>query len=616
MERESFEDEEVAQFLNDNYISVKVDREERPDVDSIYMTFCQGLTGHGGWPLTIIMTPDKKPFFAGTYFPKNSRRGMPGLIDILEKIITLWKTDKNSLIESSEEIVHKIKSGFLINMAGDLSKAEVEKTYNSLLANFDSIYGGFGSAPKFPTPHNLMFLLRYYKEYQSKQALDMVEKTLESMFRGGIYDHIGHGFSRYSTDRKWLVPHFEKMLYDNALIAIIYLEAYQVTGKNIYAHIAQEIFSYILRDMTSQAGGFYSAEDADSEGEEGKFYVWTPEEIKEILGERDSQVFCDYYNITFQGNFEGKNIPNLINTELNNVDASKLKEMKKQIFNQREKRTHPYKDDKILTAWNGLMIAALSLGARVLDNKEYAQKAKKAFQFILDNLYKDNRLYARYRDGETKYLAYVDDYAFLIWGLIELYEATYEVEFLKEALKLNREMLEYFWDENEGGLYLYGRDSEKLIARPKEIYDGSIPSGNSVATLNFLRLARLTGDTDLEEKAARQFKVFGGTVQEQPLGHTFFLSAFLFNLATNKEIVIIEPGEVVKSKEFINIFNRSYQPFAVSVLFNPDSKERLVELVPFIKDYNAQNNKTTVYLCENFACHSPITDSNKFAEML
>ena len=616
MERESFEDEEVAEVLNENFIAIKVDREERPDIDSIYMTFCQALTGHGGWPLTVFLTPDKKPFFAGTYFPKRSRMGMPGLIDILEKIKEMWVRDKKTLLASSEEIYHHLQTHFFIGEAGELTEKTVANAYNSLKNSFDSKYGGFGTAPKFPLPHNLMFLLRYFKLKNTQEALHMVEKTLKSMYKGGTYDHIGYGFSRYATDVQWLVPHFEKMLYDNALLAIVYLEAYQVFGEEFYAKVAREIFTYILRDMTFSGGGFYSAEDADSEGVEGKFYVWTPEEINQVLGEEEGSKFCRLYDITTQGNFAGKSIPNLLKTGLGDVDNKDVEKMKEKLFLEREKRVHPYKDDKILTSWNGLMVAALCLGARVLNNEEYAKAAVKAVEFIFANLYQEGRLLARYRDGEAKYLGYVDDYAFLIWGLLELYETTYETDYLAKALQLNKEMLEYFWDDQEGGLYLYGKDSEELIARPKEVYDGALPSGNSVAVLNFLRLARLTGDIELEEKAVQAFNTFGGTVNKNPGAYTFFISAFLFNLAEKQEVVFVGSKDTQETYYFQAVLAKRFEPFTVSLLYDPEKDQELVKLVPFIKEHKQIENKPTVYLCKNFSCQAPVNELTQFEKMM
>jgi len=438
MERESFEDEEVAWFLNRHYISIKVDREERPDIDHIYMEVCQAMTGQGGWPLTVVMTPDKQPVFAGTYFPKRGRWGKPGLLEILKQIQEKWEVEKEKIVGVGMRVTEAIQLR-QFSSGEDLSKATLDQAFQQFCNSFDPVYGGFGPAPKFPTPHNLMFLLRYWKMTREHEALAMVEKTLAAMHNGGIYDHIGFGFARYSTDREWLVPHFEKMLYDNALLAIAYLEAYQVTGNNRYARVAREIFTYVLRNMTSQEGGFYSAEDADSEGEEGKFYLWVPEEIKGILGEEEGEYYCRLFGITQEGNFEGRSIPNLIlsctdeRAGLLKIDDQELlgmlelvEESRRKLFIEREKRVHPFKDDKILTAWNGLMIAALAKGSRVLNNPEYSRAAARAVEFIWQKLRRqDGRLLARYRDEEAAFLAYLDDYAFLVWGLIELYEAAF-----------------------------------------------------------------------------------------------------------------------------------------------------------------------------------------------
>lgn len=620
MERESFEDEEVAKVLNQNYIAIKVDREERPDIDSIYMTFCQALTGQGGWPLTIFMTSDKKPFYAGTYFPKKSKYGRPGLIEILKRISNAWENNREEFIKSSEEIQEAVEKTYLTHSKDILDKGIIDKAFKNFSYLFDSIYGGFGDAPKFPTPHNLLFLLRYWKSTGNSHALDIVEKTLESMYKGGIFDHIGFGFSRYSIDRKWLVPHFEKMLYDNALLAIAYTEAFQATGKEPYKEIADKIFTYVLRDMTSSDGGFYSAEDADSEGEEGKFYVWKVNEIKDILGEKDSKIFCDNYNIVPAGNFEGKNIPNLIDKDLyeikNNIDLkSKLDRMRINLFEYREERVHPHKDDKILTSWNGLMIAALSYAGRVFKNKKYIDAAKNSVDFIFHKLINQEvRLLARYRDGESAYPAYLDDYAFLVWGLIELYQATFEVQYLKNAIDLNSDMISLFWDESNGGLYLYGKDSEKLIARPKEVYDGAIPSGNSVAALNMLRLSKITGNEELEDKANQIFNIFGGSVKESPNSHSYFMMAFLYANTATKEIVISGRKDDAKTQLMISKYNELFLPFS-SITLN-EGNEELYNIAPFIQSQQMIDNKATAYICENFACHEPTTNDEKLSKML
>lgn len=599
MERESFEDQEVAKILNEHFVSIKVDREERPDIDTIYMSVCQAMTGHGGWPLTVIMTPDKKPFFAGTYYPKHSSRGMPGLMDILTQITSLWEHQREKLVSSGDEVTRAVQKSLLTHTKGVITEDALHKAFKHFEHSFDTHYGGFGRAPKFPTPHNLSFLLRYWKMTGRSAALEMVEKTLDSMYLGGIYDHVGFGFSRYSTDKKWLVPHFEKMLYDNALLAIAYLEAFQATGYERFAKAAREIFTYVLRDMTSPEGAFYSAEDADSEGEEGKFYVWTPDEIKQVLGEELGTKYCTTYDITKHGNFEGKNIPNLIE----NGYVSGFEDAGKKLFEHREHRVHPFKDDKFLTSWNGLMIAAMAFGSRVLNEPEYSNAAERAAQFILKHLKRaDGRLMARYRDGQVAHLGYVDDYAFLIWGLIELYQATFNNEYLKTAHELNKDMLKLFWDKDEGGLFLYGSDAETLIMRPKELYDGAIPSGNSVAAVNFLRLARLTGDPNLEETAKSQFEAFGGSVNEVPMGHTHFLMAAFLDITPPIDIALAgEPGseDLLRLAEVIN---NSFRPNLI-VSLNQSGKTSV-------------DGKAAAYVCKDFSCLPPVTEQEQLIKML
>ncbi len=617
MERESFEDEEVAEVLNKYYVCIKVDREERPDIDHIYMSVCQALTGSGGWPLTVLMTPDKIPFYAGTYFPKYNRMSMPGLLSILENVRKVWANNREELLHSSNQILsainqseNKLNEEFKTNL--------IEKAFLQLKSNFDSVYGGFGNAPKFPTPHNLYFLLRYWYKTKEKSALNMVEKTLDSMYRGGIYDHIGYGFSRYSTDRKWMVPHFEKMLYDNALLSIAYLETYQATKNKKYAKAAREIFQYVLRDMTSQEGGFYSAEDADSEGVEGKFYVWTLDEIKNALGEEDGNKFCEYFNITSEGNFEGKNIPNLIKSTstIIDMDTDFFDRSREKLFNIRNKRIHPFKDNKILTSWNGLMIAAMAIGGRILGDNEYIDAAEKAVNFIYNRLFrKDGRLLARYRDGEAAFPAYVDDYAFLIWGLIELYETTFKPEYLEKAINLNKDLIKYFWDSENAGLFVYGYDSEQLITRPKEIYDGATPSGNSVSALNFLRLARLTGMYELEDKAQQLLKAFGSSINSYPEVHSFSLMTLLFMKSESREIVIVADTKNNELQEMIYIINNEFRPFTLSMLYSKENKN-IEKIAPFIADYKSVNGKTTAYICKKFACQAPITDSKLFKQIV
>jgi uncharacterized protein YyaL (SSP411 family) len=604
MEEESFEDEKVAQIINQNFVPIKVDREERPDVDSIYMEVCQGLTGRGGWPLTIIMSPEKKPFFAGTYFPKRSKRGRSGLLNILTSVAEKWQDDREKLLETGEKIVQNLRQKDGENASNKLSAKEsqqlLEQSFEQLQASFDQQNGGFGAAPKFPRAHNLLFLLRYSKVNDSDQALEMVEKTLDSLWRGGIYDQIGGGFSRYSTDQRWLVPHFEKMLYDNALLAIAYLEAYQRTGKDDYARVAEEVLDYVLRDMTADKGGFYSAEDADSEGEEGKFYLWSRAEILEVLGAEKGIEFCDYYDITKAGNFEGQNIPNLIGQTSSKADIDeKFATAKQKLFAARSERVHPAKDDKILTAWNGLMIAALSLATRVLGADKYQEQAEKTVEFIRNNLIRDDgRLLARYRDGEADYLGYVQDYSFLVWGLIELYQSSFKKEYLDLAVKLNQDFCKYFWDEDEGGFYLYGSDGEELITRPKKVYDGAVPSGNSIASLNLWRLAQLTGDNSLLEKLEQQIDFCSNQIKGNPMGYTAFSLSLFYSIGAGQEITI-NAATSNQAEEFLEVIQGKYLPFA-TVVVNDDSNDGQVSL----------------RICEDFSCQTPITVVDELKKVL
>ena len=612
MAHESFEDENVAAILNKFFISIKLDREERPDVDSVYMTVCQALTGSGGWPLTIIMTPDQKPFFAGTYFPKTSRYGMPGLIEILESVATQWKNSKEKLINSSDNILKELGK-FFVSESNDtkLSEKNLKNGYNQLLKSFDIKYGGFSPAPKFPTPHKLMFLLRYYKMYDETNALEMVETTLGSMYRGGLFDHIGYGFSRYSTDDKYLVPHFEKMLYDNALLVISYLEAYEITKNPLYKDISIKSLEYVFRELTSNEGGFYCAQDADSEGEEGKYYVFTPDEIKIILGEEDGNYFNEYYDINDEGNFEGKSIPNLIKNSNYNKKDEKIDVLAQNILDYRNERYSLHKDDKILTSWNGLMIAALSKAYKVLEDEKYLEYAKKAIDFIYNNLVDSKgRLFARYREKEAKYKAILDDYAFLTYGLIELYESSYEILYLKKAIDLTEAMIDLFFDEKNAGFFLYGKDSEKLIARPKELFDGAIPSGNSVAAYNLIRLARITGKSLFEEISKDVLDYIAGSIISEEINHSFFLIASSFALNKTKELICVIKDE--SEKEKIKDTLSDMQAFNLTVIIkNEENSSELEELIPYTKDYTLKDNKATYYLCEGNSCFPPTNNLNE-----
>lgn len=629
MERESFEDEEVAAVLNRDFVAVKVDREERPDIDHIYMTVCQVMTGEGGWPLTVIMTPDQKPFFAGTYFPKTNKYGRPGLLEILERIGRAWKQDRESAIETGNKVARVLKKYTADGEDGELTEQVIHQAYKQLAEQFDAEYGGFGPAPKFPRPHDFLFLLRYWKQMGEDHALHMVEKSLDAMHRGGIYDQLGYGFARYSVDREWLVPHFEKMLYDNALLALAYLEAYQVTGKKGYAQVSREIFTYVLRDMTSPEGGFYSAEDADSEGEEGKFYVWTQEEVVDLLGEELGALFCEYYHVTATGNFEhGRSILHWIDQSKKDVAGrwgiteeeleQKLEFARQKLFTVRERRVHPHKDDKVLTSWNGLMIAAFARGARVLGEERYAEAAKRAIGFIKEKLLRpDGRLLARYRDGEAAFPAYLDDYAFLVWGLLEMYETTFQIGYLQDAVQLTEAMIDSFGDEESGGFYFYGKDAEQLLIRPKEVYDGAMPSGNGVAAHNLIRLARMTQNERFDGQVEHLFRTFAQTVEHSPGAHTYLLTALQFALGPTKEIVIVGQRGTKDTEAMLKKVQTAFLPDAV-LLFRPEreKQDEVERMVPFIKGQQAVAGKATAYVCKNYACQAPTTDLQELTEFM
>lgn len=634
MEHESFEDPQLAALLNEVFIPIKVDREERPDIDQIYMSVCQALTGAGGWPLTIILTPEKAPFFAGTYFPKESRFQRIGLMELIPNLSELWKKKRGELLESAEKIVNYLKQNSS-PAAGELNKPILDKAYQQLSDRFDGVQGGFGSAPKFPSAHNLIFLLRYWHRTGENHALEMVETTLKKMRLGGIFDQIGFGFHRYSTDPYWLVPHFEKMLYDQAMLVMAYVEAFQATGKEEYAQTAREILTYVLRDMTSPEGGFYSAEDADSEGEEGLFYLWTPEEFRESLGDEGSKLFINFFNLEEGGNFfdestkskTGRSILYLkknlaeLREEINLTEdelGDFWEKTRQMLYVIREKRIHPLKDDKILTDWNGLMIAAFAKAAAVLGEPQYALAAKNAADFIWDKLRdKEGRLLKRYRDEDAGLPAHLDDYAFLVWGLLELYEAEFDPEYLQRAINLNALMLKEFWDPQNGGLFFTAEGQTDLIIRSKEIYDGAIPSGNSVAAFNLLRIGRMTSNPDLEDKARWIGRAFSNQVSSVPMGHTQLLSAMLFAFGPAYEVVITGEEEAADTIAMLEVLNLNYYPNKVT-LFRPIGiqKPSITELAEFTESQTPIDGKATAYVCKDYTCSAPTTDINEMLKLL
>lgn len=602
MERESFEDEEAAALLNRAFVCIKVDREERPDVDAVYMSVCQALTGSGGWPLTILMTPDQKPFWAGTYLPKHTRYGQPGLMELLRRVETLWRTDRESLLDAGEKITAHI-SQQAVTAADRSDRQLLHSAANLFRHSFDRKNGGFGDAPKFPVPHNLLFLMEYARLENDRGALHMAETTLTQMARGGLFDQVGGGFSRYSTDKAWLAPHFEKMLYDNALLSYAYLEAYERTGREFYRNVAQRTMDYVLRELTGPSGEFFCGQDADSEGEEGKFYLLTPQEIQRILGP-DSRIFCDWYGIAKPGNFEGKSIPNLLDNAGYEKEPPQISTLRKKIWMYRRSRAELHRDDKVLTAWNALMIAALAKAFRVLGKAEYLQAALLANAFIHAHLTTpDGCLWLRWREGEAAHAGQLDDYAFYTWALLELYAADYDVSHLREAIQLASEMKKRFWDDKHGGFYLTADDSEQLIYRPKETYDGAMPSGNAAAGLVLVRLWKLTGEQGWRELADRQMAFLAGCSREYPSGHSFALIAFCQALYPSRELVCVTAGEIpaglhelVERKQFITL------------LKTPASAPVLKKIAPFSAAYPFPKKGAAFYLCQNGACSAPVFD--------
>jgi hypothetical protein len=627
MERESFEDEQTAGIMNKYFVNIKVDREHRPDIDSIYMNAVQMMTGSGGWPLSVFLTPEGKPFFGGTYFPPKDIYGRPGFEKVLLSIADAWKDRRQQLIESSDKI-SEVLSG--LTRPGEkerLSPKILKAGFDYFKSTFDSVNGGFGSAPKFPQPTNLSMLLSYWYRTKEDEALKMVEKTLDAMAGGGIYDHIGGGFHRYSTDERWLVPHFEKMLYDQAQLSRVYIEAYQVTGRQEYAATAREIFDYVLRDMTDSRGGFYSAEDADSEGKEGAFYVWETEQIESVLDEEEAEIFAEYYGVTKEGNFED-------NKTILNVSASKeqlakkfqkdseaiteiLTNARRKVFKARQKRIRPHRDDKIITSWNGLMISSMAYGGAVLQQEKYVQAARRAAKFIMDASYKNGRLMRYYRDERAIEPGFVDDYAFVITALLELYQASFESEWLVEAKTLAEQMIELFGDDEHGGFFLTGKDSEKLIARIKPSSDGVIPSGNSASALVLLKLGRLTMNQSFTERGVKVLESFSQQLKQSPGYSSEMLSALNFRLGPSQEIVIAGDADAADTEQMLELVYSKYLPNAVILLHPNEKRDNFIEeTVPFVSNLTAVEGKATAYLCEDYTCKQPVSDTDDLEKLL
>jgi uncharacterized protein YyaL (SSP411 family) len=634
MEHESFEDEQVAKLMNDHFVCIKVDREERPDLDHVYMTVTQQLTGSGGWPMTVVMTPDAKPFFAGTYFPKEDRGGRRGMLSLVPGIYDVWMAKRDEVLKSADEITAHV-ARLTGSTPGDAPGVELLDSGVAMLSRrFDANEGGFGTAPKFPVPHNLVFLLQQHLRTGAPQLLAMVERTLVKMRNGGMFDHVGFGFHRYSTDPDWLLPHFEKMLYDQALMTLAYVSAWQVTGADTYRRTAEEVLTYVLRDMTAPEGGFYSAEDADSEGEEGLFYLWKPGEVVEVLGETEGDVFCRLFDIKEGGNFHdestgrrtGDSIPHLrqpleasaqeMGLEPGEL-AEKVEAMRAKLFAAREHRIHPLKDDKVLTDWNGLMIAAMARAGAAFDEPRYTTAAKRAADFALAHLRdEDGRLYKRWRGGQAALPGVLEDYAFLAWGLLELYEATFDARYVAETLALVEHMVAHFSDEEHGGFFLGADDGEPLFVRGKEIYDGAIPSGNSVAVLVLHRLARMTGDTRWEELAERTASAFAGEIARGPGGSTLLLQAVDFAVGPSYEIVVAGDPEAEDTRTMLRALRSRFLPNKVVLLRPPGDEPEIGKLAAFTIPQRSIDGKATAYVCRDFACELPTTDVEAMLDLI
>ncbi|PKL70563.1 MAG: thioredoxin domain-containing protein [Methanomicrobiales archaeon HGW-Methanomicrobiales-1] len=632
MAHESFEDSDVAALLNRDFISIKVDREERPDIDSVYMEICQQMAGQGGWPLTIVMTPEKKPFFAATYIPKETRFSMMGLLTLLPRITQMWREQRSDLIRSGDRVIAAI-SGPARSPYGTKPDSELlDEGYNALLLHFDPVYGGFGNAPKFPTPHTLLFLLRYAVRKADSRALSMVEKTFHAIRNGGIYDHLGGGIHRYSTDAKWHVPHFEKMLYDQALLVMAGTEAYQATKNPEYQKIVEDIISYIMRQLYSPEGAFFSAEDADSPGGEGAFYVWTLQEFEQVLGTDDAALAALVYGVTLQGNFQdpergaGYNILSR-HQPLTAIAASleiaepelvlRIESIRTRLFAAREQRPRPLLDDKVLADWNGLCIAALAQAGRVFNNPAYEEVAKKAMQFVLTRMRSsDGGLLHRYRNGDAAIPGFADDYAFIIHALIELYESSFDEQFLITALELNSYFSGHFWDGKNDGFFTVSDTAEALILRKKEIYDGAIPSGNSVAFMNLVRLSRLTGDALLEERASALSRSFSGTLSQSPSSYSWFLCG-LDQVLLSQDVVIVGDRNAEDTKALILALRSDYLPSVtiMQISYGPQASA-IADIASFTRDLVMIEGKATAYICSGHACSLPVTDPEIFLSTL
>ena len=619
MAHESFENEQIARLMNENFVNIKVDREERPDLDQIYMNAVQIMTHHGGWPMTVFLTPDAVPFYGGTYFPPEDRYNMPGFPRVLIGVAEAYRDRQDDIRETGTSLVSELKR---ISVAGGgdypIEPELLDAAYVGIVRSYDSINGGFGGAPKFPPAMTLEFLLRTYARTGNQEALEMVSHTCRKMANGGMYDQLGGGFHRYSTDPRWLVPHFEKMLYDNALLARVYLHYFQVNGEPFARETVEGILDYVLGEMTHADGGFYSTQDADSEGHEGKFFVWTMDEIRATLGEEDTRIVAAYYNVTEAGNFEGKNIPNVtrpveeVATELGISESelrASLDESKRKLFDLREQRIKPDRDEKVLTAWNGLMMASFAEAGVVLSRPDYTDAARKNASFVISNLYRDGALLRTWKDGVAKFNAYLEDYAFLIEGLVTLFETTGEFRWLTKALGLAEIMIAEFWDEDAGGFFFTGKSHESLIVRSKDYFDNATPSGNSVAALALLKLSLLSGKEQYRNLATAILREVGDSIRRYPSGFGYALSAADFLLSTPKEVAIIGSTPFDLQPLLAETWRRYLPNKVVAASFG-------VDVIPLLANRTMMNDLPTAYVCEHYTCKQPVTDVSALREQL
>jgi uncharacterized protein len=624
MERESFENEEIAALMNDLFVNIKVDREERPDLDEIYMNAVQMLTGRGGWPMTLFLTPERKPFYGGTYFPPENRGGMPGFPRILTGVAQAFREKPQDVAKSVEQILDALqKMSRAPDGTQDFSPDVISRSVDTIARSYDSDNGGLGQAPKFPNTGVYELFLRDYHLNKRQHSLEMATYTLTKMAQGGIYDHLGGGFHRYSVDAKWLVPHFEKMLYDNAQLIRCYAQAFQVTGDSLFKQVMADSVGYILREMLHPEGGFYSTQDADSEGEEGKFFVWTPQEINVLVGEEDGEIFNRIFDVTDEGNFEEKNILHPILTveqsskffrkDLSEIE-SLIARVKQKLFTEREKRIKPFRDEKIITAWNGLMLSGLAEAIKVSPQPIYLDAANRAVDFFFTKMFRDGFLLHTYKDGQAKLLGYLDDYAFFASGLLDFYEASFDRQLLDRAVQLADIMMAEFWDESDGGFFYTGKSHEPLISRAKPLFDASIPSGNAMATRLLLRLHAITGKDEYHQRAEKVLRTYYEAMESQPFGFAHLLCALDFYLQKPKEIVVVGARDGPDTRALVSEIHSRYLPNSTLQLVSP--KEPLEKISSLLAGKTQVQAKATAYVCQNFTCSAPVTSAEELSKLL